>query len=162
MQIISAKTPLRDVSRHWTRTALALDAPAEAQVLQSGDVAVLVAARPRWLRLFRRPRPMRLGLLEPGLARLVAPLIETRKRLRVRLVDVPPPHSRGGPGAPVFCVSIWGETGGAARGKARDGEARAGKAAVGKAAADASADAAATDMTADAGTPAEQAPLPST
>jgi len=109
MQIITPKTRLLNVPKGWERRPLALNAAATLRLEEDSAVSVLVHVRPRFFALLRAERDEFLGRLDDRVAGTVKPLMAAARRLRVRLVDVPPPFQRSIGGAISISVSIWGD-----------------------------------------------------
>ncbi|SFP61790.1 hypothetical protein [Tranquillimonas alkanivorans] len=107
MQIITAKSRVLDVPRIWARRPLTIDGDARLRLESDGEVSVLAPVRPRFLGRFRDVRYERVGRLEPRLTAVMAPLLAERRRVRVRLVDVPAPFERAA--EPAIWVSVWGD-----------------------------------------------------
>jgi hypothetical protein len=104
MQTLIYKTEL---SVEHAPAWLSLTAPVQLCLEADGSVSAS-ADRPATLFGFRRSGPVRIGVLTGQARDLLVPALETNAPLRVRIVELVPPHIAAGGRAQV-AVSVWGD-----------------------------------------------------
>ena len=104
---ILAKTPVFGLQVNLARSGLCIGDNAEVILDDFGRVVVSAPVRQRLLGLLPLTRARPLGHLGPVVDRIIGPMIEEGRDLRVRIVGITPEHLSGQRGPELF-VSVWG------------------------------------------------------
>lgn len=102
-----AKVPIHGLKLHVGQSGLSLGDSVDVALDNENKVSVTAVVRHRFLGIFPYERSSRLGHLGPVVDRLLVPLLQEGRELRVRIVAISPEHLCGQGGPEVF-VSVWG------------------------------------------------------
>lgn len=102
-----AKVPIHGLKLHVGQSGLSLGDSVDVALDNENKVSVTAVVRRRFLGIFPYERSSRLGHLGPVVDRLLVPLLQEGRELRVRIVAISPEHLCGQGGPEVF-VSVWG------------------------------------------------------
>lgn len=104
---ILAKAQVFGLAFNVARSGLCIGDSAEVALEPDGRAVVSAMVRRRLLGVVPMTRHCQLGHLGPVVARILAPLLEDGRDLRVRIVGITPEHLSGQHGPELF-VSVWG------------------------------------------------------
>lgn len=102
-----AKVPIYGLKLHVGQSGLSLGDAVEVALDGENKISVSAIVRRRFLGVFPMARSSRLGHLGPVVDRILVPLLQDGRELRVRIVAISPEHLCGQNGPEVY-VSVWG------------------------------------------------------